>query len=56
MPDPKNYNLDYRPVSYWGPQSLETHYGARVKGELRRQFALEGFVRRKSIEPGKLAS
>jgi hypothetical protein len=40
MPDPKKYNLDFRPVSYWGPQKVETHVAARVKGELRRQQAI----------------
>lgn len=40
MPDPKNYNLNFRPLSYWGPQSVETYVGARVKGELRRQQAI----------------
>ncbi len=40
MPNPKDYDLDYRPRSYWGPQDLETHYGARAKGELRRKSAL----------------
>lgn len=37
MPDPDKYNLNFRPISYWGPQEVETHVGARVKGELRRQ-------------------
>jgi hypothetical protein len=40
MPNPKDYDLNYRPRSYWGPQDLETHYGARAKGELRRKSAL----------------
>ena len=40
MPDPAKYNLDYRPRSYWGPQEVRTHIGARVKGELRRQAAV----------------
>ena len=40
MPDPKKYNLDFQPNSYWGPQAVETHVGARVKGELRRQQAI----------------
>ena len=40
MPNPKDYDLKYRPHSYWGPQDLETHYGARAKGELRRQAGL----------------
>ncbi|MDC0989027.1 hypothetical protein OAR29_00650 [Rhodospirillales bacterium] len=40
MPDPKDFNLDYRPKNYWGPQEVETLVGARVKGELRRQQAI----------------
>lgn len=40
MPDSEKFDLDYRPRSYWGPQDLGTHYGARVKGELRRQVVL----------------
>jgi hypothetical protein len=40
MPDPTKYDLDYRPHSYWGPQEVRTHFGARVKGELRRQAAV----------------
>ena len=41
MPDPKKYNLEFRPRSYWGPQEVDTHVGARVKGELRRKQALK---------------
>ena len=40
MPNSKNYDLKYRPHSYWGPRDLETHYGARAKGELRRETGL----------------
>ena len=40
MPNTKNYDLGYRPRSYWGPQDLETHYAARAKGELRREAGL----------------
>jgi len=40
MPNSKSYDLKYRPHSYWGPQGLETHYGARAKGELRRETGL----------------
>ena len=40
MPNHSKCDLDFRPRSYWGPQDLQTHYGARVKGELRRQAAL----------------
>ena len=55
MPNPKNYDLEYRPKSYWGPQELETHYGARAKGELRRQTGLgllsEGVVDQGILQP-----
>ena len=55
MPNPKNYDLDYRPKSYWGPQELETHFGARAKGELRRQTGLgllgEGVVDQGILQP-----
>ncbi len=37
MPNTNDYDLDFRPKSYWGPQDLETHFGARAKGELRRK-------------------
>ncbi len=40
MPNSKDFDLDYRPYSYWGPQDLRTHYGGRIKGELRRAVAL----------------
>jgi len=33
-------DLSFQPQSYWGPQDLETHFGARSKGELRRNAAL----------------
>ncbi len=35
-----DFDLGYRPNSYWGPQDLETHFGAKAKGELRRQAGL----------------
>jgi hypothetical protein len=48
MPNLKDYELGFRPDSYWGPQGLEAHYGARAKGELRRKAGLallgEGIV------------
>ena len=40
VPNRKQYNLDYRPHGYWGPQEVGTHIGARIKGELRRQVAV----------------
>ena len=41
MPNPNQYDLDYGPASYWGPQDLKTYYGSRVKGELRRATAIQ---------------
>jgi hypothetical protein len=40
MSKKSNFNLDFRPV-YFGPEDLEKHFGARVKGELRRQAAMD---------------
>ena len=40
MPNPKRFNFDFRPVSYWGPQGVKTFYGSHVKGELLRKAAL----------------
>jgi hypothetical protein len=37
MPNPKHFDMGCRPHSYWGPQDLQTHYGAKAKGELRRK-------------------
>lgn len=37
MPNPKHYDLHYRPASYWGPKELADHFATRVKGELRRR-------------------
>lgn len=39
MPNPKDYNLDYRPNTYWGINEANTHIGATIKGELRRKVA-----------------
>ena len=38
MPNPEDFNLDFRPTSYFGPTSLEQHFGARIQGEIRRQL------------------
>jgi len=35
-----NFDLEFRPA-YFGPEDLQKHYGARVKGELRRQAAMD---------------
>lgn len=47
MPDPNEYDLSFRPQSYWGPQSLDRYINSRVKGELRRQGALEEIKKNK---------
>lgn len=36
-PDPTAFDLAFQPRSYWGPASLQDHFGARVTGEVRRQ-------------------
>lgn len=41
MPDSKNYDLKFTPQSYWGPQDVKTHFGSRIKGELRRKAAIK---------------
>lgn len=38
MPNPNHFDLDFQPPSYWGPASLEQHFGARIQGEIRRQL------------------
>lgn len=40
MPTLKNFDLGYCPKSYWGPQDLKTHFGSRIKGEIRRSLAM----------------
>jgi hypothetical protein len=42
MPSPDDYELSFRPRSYWGPQTLATHFGSKIKGELRRLDAVSG--------------
>ena len=44
MPTLKKYDLAFRPRSYWGPQDVRTHFGARIKGELGREAALEDLM------------
>ena len=34
-------DLDFQPVSYWGPQSLAAYFGSHITGELRRRTAKE---------------
>lgn len=33
----KEFDLGFRPKSYWGPQSLASYFGSHITGELRRQ-------------------
>jgi len=40
MSNESDFKLDFRPV-YFGPENLKKHFGARVKGELRRQAAMD---------------
>lgn len=35
----EEFDLDFRPKSYWGPQSLASYFGSHITGELRRQAA-----------------
>lgn len=35
----EEFDLDFRPKSYWGPQSLSSYFGSHITGELRRQAA-----------------
>ncbi len=35
----EKFDLDFRPKSYWGPQSLASYFGSHITGELRRQAA-----------------
>lgn len=41
MPDPKDFDLNYRPDAYWGPETLEKHFGSRITGEVRRRAVLD---------------
>ena len=38
MPHPKDFDLAFRPASYWGPVTLEQHFGSRIHGEIRRRL------------------
>ena len=40
-PNQQNYDLDFRLKSYGGPSDVKAHFGSRIKGELRRQTALQ---------------
>jgi hypothetical protein len=40
MSKKSDFNLGFQPT-YFGPEDLEKHFGARVKGELRRQAAMD---------------
>lgn len=54
MPNPNKYDLDFRPVTYWGPQDLKTRFGSRIKGEIRRKAALDE-LERGIADPGVLS-
>ena len=34
----KEFNLNFRPNGYWGPQDLNTFFGARIKGQVRKNL------------------
>lgn len=36
------FELEFAPSSYWGPQELSAWYGSRVSGEIRRKALMEG--------------
>jgi len=40
IPNANDYDLNFRPNSYWGAQELGAYYGSRIKGELRRQMVV----------------
>lgn len=48
MPRPHDYDLEYRPYSYWGNDTGTPHLACTFKGKLRRQMA------RESAEEGAL--
>ena len=54
MPDPKNFDLDFRPRSYWGPASLEKHFGSTIQGEVRRKLVRENLEQGIEPAPGLL--
>lgn len=33
----EDFDLNFRPKSYWGPQSLASYFGSHITGDLRRQ-------------------
>ena len=37
----KEFNLDYRPPFYFGPQDLKDFYNSRILGQIRRSFVSE---------------
>ncbi len=40
MSEKFEFDLEFRP-NYFGPADLEKHFGARVKGELRRKTSMD---------------
>ncbi|MDC1429972.1 hypothetical protein N8199_08755 [Emcibacteraceae bacterium] len=49
------FNLKYRPKSYWGPKDLKMHFGTTIKGEIRRQLVTSS-VEKENIPAGVLQS
>ncbi|MDA9680045.1 hypothetical protein N9U06_01135 [Gammaproteobacteria bacterium] len=54
MPDAKKFSLSFRPSNYWGPQKVETHFGARAKGEFNKQQTMTRLkkIGKKQAGPG----
>jgi hypothetical protein len=54
LPNANDYDLNFRPNSYWGAQELGAYYGSRIKGELRRKMVVsavdQGAVPEKMLE------
>ena len=39
MKNIKEFDLNFRPNCYWGPQDLKTFFGSRIKGQARKNLA-----------------
>lgn len=47
MPNPNDYNMDYRPETYWGSLTVQQQLASTIKGHVRRAMVL------KNIEDGE---
>jgi len=50
IPNTQDYNIKFRPNSYWGPKDLPDHFATRIKGELRKQAIVN------ELEEGKFVN